>query len=112
MLTSSAHPSKTYPCGRASDDMRKNGSLDSRSTRSTTALCRCSAGCDLQPIPREEQCACLRVEGNRVAKAEVGTSDPAMTDDLGHPVPTRDRELDAIERYLGADIDHLLRLCK
>lgn len=54
----------------------------------------------------------MRVEADRVAKVQVGTSDPAVTDDLGHPVPTHDRELDAIERYLGAEIDQLLRLCK
>lgn len=92
--------------------MRKNGSQDSRSTTSTTAVRRCSAGCDLQTISRDEQCPSVRVEADRVAKVQVGTSDPAVTDDLGHPVPTRDRELDAIERYLGAEIDQLLRLCK
>jgi hypothetical protein len=75
-------------------------------------LRRSAAACDLQTISRDDQCARLRVEADSVAEAEVGRSDPAVTDDLGDPVPTRDRELDAIERYLGAEIDHLLRLCK
>jgi hypothetical protein len=90
--------------------MQNSRSQDSRSTTSATVR-RSSADCDLQ-IPRDEQCASLRVEADRVSKAEVGTGDPAVTDDLGHPFPPHDRELDAIERYLGADIDQLLRLCK
>lgn len=92
--------------------MRKNGSQVSLSTRSTTAVRRCSAGCDLHPISRDERCACLRVEADRVVAAEIGADNPIVIDDLGYPVPTRDRELDAIERYLGAEIDQLLRLCK
>ena len=54
----------------------------------------------------------MRGDADRVVAAEIGAGNPIVTDDLGHPVPTHDRELDAIERYLGAEIDHLLRLCK
>lgn len=91
--------------------MRKNGSQYSRSTTSTTAVRRCSAGCDPQTL-RDEQCACSRVKAERVVAAEIGAGNLIVIDDLGYPVPTRDRELDAIERYLGAEIDQLLRLCK
>ena len=82
--------------------MQNNSGQDSRFTTSTTAIRRCCAGCTLQ-IPREEQCACSRVERNCVAKAEVGTWDPAVTDHLGHPVLEHDREEGAIERYLRAE---------
>lgn len=54
----------------------------------------------------------MRGDADRVVAAEIGAGNPIVTDDLGYPVPTRDRELDAIERYLCAEIDHLLRLCK
>lgn len=46
------------------------------------------------------------------SKADFGTNNPIVTDDFRDLVPVGARELDAIERYLGAEIDEILRLCK
>jgi len=46
------------------------------------------------------------------SEANLGTNNPMVTDDFSDCVPVGARELDAIERYLGAEIDRLLRLCK
>lgn len=73
---------------------------------------RCRVGCNPHTFSRDERCVGLRAEADSIVRTETGTTNPIVTDDFGDPVPTCDRELDAIERYLGAEIDQLLRLCK
>jgi len=40
---------------------------------------------------------------------EVNKTFPQVIDDFSHPIPVRERELDAIEMYLGPLIDKILQ---
>ena len=83
--------------------------------RLLTALYGSLSALRLYPVENEtvqQSLTELHALMDRIVAAEIDAGNLVVTDDLGCPVPTRDRELDAIERYLGAEIDQLLRLCK
>ena len=99
--------------------MRKNGSQNSQTTRPTRAGHRSGVKCDCRKSPRERVVARICGEhaethmlSRKGSQADFGTNNPIVTNDFSDLVPVGDRELDAIDRYVGAEIDQLLRLCK
>jgi hypothetical protein len=44
-----------------------------------------------------------------VTPTKVGKTSPQVVDDFSHPIPVLERELDAIEMYLGPLIDKMLQ---
>lgn len=99
--------------------MRKNGSQNSQATTPTRKECRSGVRCDWRTSPRERVVARIPGEhadnhmlSSKGITADFGTNNPIVTDEFSDFVPVGARELDAIERYLGAEIDQLLRLCK
>jgi len=46
---------------------------------------------------------------SHLTASEVNETCPQVIDDFSHPVPVLERELDAIEMYLGPLLDEMLR---
>lgn len=99
--------------------MRKCSDQKSQATTPTKGSRRGSVKCDWRESSRERVVARTRRKPadrptltSTGSWADFGTNNPIAADDFSDPVPVCARELDAIERYLGAEIDQLLRLCK
>lgn len=96
--------------------MRKRGNQTSQATTPTSRGSRSGVECDWRKSRRERVAARTRGEHadsqillSKVRKTDVGTNNPKVGDDFSYRVPVSARELDAIERYLGEEIDQLLR---
>ncbi len=99
--------------------MRKSGHQNSQATTPKRGGRRSDVKCDWREAPRERVVADMGGEhadcdmfSTKGSEADLGTNNPMVTDDFSDCVPVGARELDAIERYLGAEINQLLRLCK
>jgi hypothetical protein len=68
-----------------------------------------------QPRLRDAEAAKIRprarpsTKQSHVTAIQVNKTCPQLIDDFPHPIPVIERELDAIEMYLGALIDSMLQ---
>ena len=96
--------------------MRKRDSQNSNGTRPPKGR-HCSSVEDWRG-PRRKQLLAPARDGvnqsssSKGSRVDWGTSNYTVTDNFNDRVPASARELDTIERYLGAEIDRLLRTCK
>jgi hypothetical protein len=77
---------------------------DSRQVRRRVALPRVRVA-DVANRHRD----CPPTKQRRLAAVEVNETCPQVIDDFSHPVPVLERELDAIEMYLGPLLDEMLQ---
>lgn len=99
--------------------MRKRGCQTSQATTATDGRRRSNVKRDCLKSPRKRVAARMCGEhtdshmlSSKGRNADVGTNNPEVTDNFSYRMPVSTRELDAIERYLGVEIDQLLRHCK
>jgi hypothetical protein len=53
--------------------------------------------------------SCHPTKQSHLAATEVNATCPQVIDDLSHPIPVLERELDAIEMYIGPLLDKMLQ---